>query len=159
MSRFGVEMYASGAALAILQQRVGVGRVLDRLQEDDCVTWAREILDQAALEAQVVAPVAKPGVLVGLGVGVDPDHARRDPRQDVRPVPLSAGEIRDAQAPATLRDPLVHRQVAAEPVVLVRHVRKRALAGKGEGRDAGGLVPLNVVQGTRRQSADSGYGP
>ena len=51
--------------------------VLDRLQEDDRVARLVEVLHQATLEAQVLAPVAAPGVLEGLGVRVDADHLGR----------------------------------------------------------------------------------
>ena len=61
----------------MLEDRAGVLHVLDRLQEDDRVAGLGEALDQVALEAQVGAHVAQPRVLVGLGVGVDADHARR----------------------------------------------------------------------------------
>ena len=48
--------------------------VLDRLQEDDRVARARDVLDQVALEAKVGLAGSAPGVLVGLRVGVDADH-------------------------------------------------------------------------------------
>src|SRR5919199_470515 len=41
-------------------------------------------------------------------------------------------------------DPLVDRQVAAEPVVLLGDVGQRPLARQVQGRDAGGLVALDV---------------
>ena len=63
--------------LEVLEDRAGVLDVLDRLQEDDRVAGLGEGFDQVALEAQVGAAVAQPRVLVGLGVGVDADHARR----------------------------------------------------------------------------------
>ena len=59
----------------VLEHRVRVLHVLDRLQEHDRVEGARlaEGLDHPALEAQVLAHVAQAGVLVRLGVGVDAD--------------------------------------------------------------------------------------
>ena len=66
------------------QQRVWVLHVLDRLEEHDRVARLGEGLDEIALEAQVVADVAQPRVLVGLGVRVDADDraARAASRSD-----------------------------------------------------------------------------
>ena len=119
--------------------------MLDRLQEDDRVAGLGEALDQVALEAQVGPHVAQPGVLVGLGVGVDPDHARGRGRQDVGAVALAAGHVDHPLAADPLRDPLVDDQVAPVPVVLLRHVGQRPLARQRQRRHAGRLVPLDVV--------------
>ena len=52
--------------------------MLDRLQEDDRVARAGDVLDQVALEAQVGAHVSSGGVGVRLGVGVDADDVQLD---------------------------------------------------------------------------------
>ena len=118
--------------------------VLDRLQEDDRVPGLVELLDQPPLEAQVVPPVAQPGVLVGLRVRVDADDVGRRSGEHVGAVALSAGEIGDPEATHPSRDPLVHGQVPAIPVVLLRNVGQRALPRERKRRDAGGLVLLRV---------------
>ena len=51
---------------------------------------------------------------------------------------------------AALRDPLVHGEVAPEPVVLRRHVGKRPLAGQLERRHALGLGSLDRLLHGRR---------
>ncbi len=112
----------------VLERRAGVLQVLDRLQEHHGVGGLGEGFDQVALEAQVRAPVAQPGVLVRLGVGVDADDARRAPREHVGAVALAAGHVDHVQAADARGDPLVDDEMAAEPVVLLRHVRERALA-------------------------------
>src|SRR6185436_2690221 len=76
--------------LEVLEDRAGVLDVLDRLQEDNRVAGLGEALDQVALEAQVRAYVAQPGVLVGLGVRVYADDARRGAGKHVRAVSLAA---------------------------------------------------------------------
>src|SRR3954453_22388895 len=81
------ERSRGGEALAELP---GVADVLDRLQEDDRVARPVEALDEPAVEADVGTPVARPGVLVGLRVGVDPDDLGRRPGEDVRSVALPA---------------------------------------------------------------------
>ena len=58
-------------------------------------------LDQGALEAQVRAPVAQPGVLVRLGVGVDADDLGGALGEHVGAVALAAGEVGDPQRRAT----------------------------------------------------------
>ena len=83
-------------------------------------------------------------MLVGLGVGVDADDRGGRPRQHLRPVALAAGHVDHAQSRHPRADPLVHRQVALEPVVLDRDVRERALPGELERRHARRLVLLNV---------------
>ena len=84
-------------------------------------------------------------VLERLGVGVDADDRRRRARQHGRAVALAAREVDDAAAVRRAsRDPLVDDEVAAEPVVLLRHVGQRALAGQVQRRDAGRLVALDV---------------
>src|SRR5207244_8090494 len=59
-------------------------------------------------------------------------------------VALTTGEVDDAQPRHAQGDPLVHRQVAAKPVVLLRHVGQRALPGELQWRDAVGLVALEI---------------
>ena len=80
--RGGDEDQAPGAQhrLEVLEDRARVLDVLDRLQEDDGIGGLREALDQVALEAQVGPHVTQPGVLVGLGVGVDADDRGRAAR-------------------------------------------------------------------------------
>ena len=105
VSRFGVEMKASGAAAAIAASSSStVLDVLDRLQEDDGVETgaAGDVLDQVALEAQVRAHVAAVGVLVRLGVGVDADDRRRRCRRarPSRSPPRRRGRRRSCPPPA-----------------------------------------------------------
>ena len=57
-----------------------------------------DVLDQVALEAQVGPPVARRGMLVGLGIGVDPDHLGSASRPARRSVSLTASQIGDPQA-------------------------------------------------------------
>jgi hypothetical protein len=83
-------------------------------------------------------------VLVGLGIRVDADHLGGPLCEQVRPVPLPAGEVRHPQAGASLRDPLIDRDMALVPVVLLRDVGQCALAGELERRHALGLVLLQV---------------
>ena len=145
VSRFGVEMYATGATSATwASRRSGSVDVLDRLQEDHGVNRIVEVLHQAAPEAQVGPPVAGASVLERLGVGVDTDHLGGALGQQVRPVSLTAGEVRDAQPGAARGDPLVHGDVTPVPIVLLGNVRERALAGELERRYAVGLVHLQV---------------
>ena len=65
-------------------------------------------------------------------------------REDGASVALAAREVDDLAAVRALRDPLVDHQVAPVPVVLLRHVGERALAGQVQRRDAGRLVALDV---------------
>ena len=125
--------------------------VLDRLEEDDRVARLGVVLDEAALEAQVGSGVAKAGVLVRLGVGVDADDLGGRARQRGRAVALAAGEIGHAEAARARGDPLVDGQVAAVPVVLLGHVGQRALARERERRHAVGLVFLHVGHERRRE--------
>jgi hypothetical protein len=122
--------------------------VLDRLQEHDGVKTAppalAERLHQPSLETQVLTAIAQAGVLVGLGVGVDPDDAGRPAGQDLGPVPLAARHIEHPAADHPGADPLVDRQMSPVPVVFGGHVGQRSLAGEGQGRDPGRLVTLNV---------------
>jgi hypothetical protein len=128
----------------VLEHVVGVGDVLDRLQEDDGVAGLGEQLDEVALEAQVGAHVAQPRVVVGVGVGVDADDGRRVAREQVGAVALAAGHVDHAPPDRPPRDPAVHHEVALEPVVLLGDVGQRPLAGQRERRDALGLVALHV---------------
>src|SRR5665809_148513 len=84
-------------------------------------------------------------MFVGLGVGVDPDYLGRRAGEHVRAVPLSACEVRHPKTAAALCDPLVDREVAAEPVVLGWEVGERSLPGQLERGHAGGLVVLHVA--------------
>ena len=118
--------------------------VLDRLEEDDGVDGLIEVLDEAALEAQVGAAIAGAGVLEGLGVRVDPGHLGCPAGEQVRAVALAGGEIDDAHAGAALGDPLIDGDVAAVPVVLLGDVGERALARQLEGRDSLRLVGLQI---------------
>src|SRR5262249_23835294 len=103
-------------------------------------------------EAQVLGEVAKPRVLVRLGVGVDADDARRRPGQDLRAVALAAGHVDYASADDARADPLISGKMASKPVILGRHVRKSALPCQLQRGHAGGLVPLNKrVQLHRRK--------
>jgi hypothetical protein len=121
--------------------------VLDRLEEHDAVDVAAPGLDHVALEPDGLPRVLQPRVLERLGVRVDADDRRRGPAEHRAAVPLSAREVDDPPAVHTLRDPLVHGEVAPVPVVLLRHVRERALAGEVERRDARRLVALHVELG------------
>ena len=67
--------------------------------------------------------------------------------QHGRAVALAAREVDDAATVDALRDPLVDDEVAPVPVVLLRHVGQRALAGEMQRRDAGRLVALDVELG------------
>ena len=124
------------------QQLAGLVDVLDRLQEDDGVGRAAELLDQAALEAQIRPDVAGLGVLVRLGVGVDAGDAARAARQQVRAVALAAGEIDDLEPADPGGDPLVDGEMPPEPVVLRGNVGQRSLAGQLERRHTGRLICL-----------------
>ena len=120
----------------MLERRARVLEVLDRLQEHDRIRPLGERLDQIALEAQIRAAVAQARVLVRLGVRIDADDARGAAREHVRSVALAAGHV-DRRATVQLRgDPFVDDEVATKPVVLLGHVRERALAGQRERRNA-----------------------
>src|SRR5277367_5669872 len=97
-----------------------------------------------ALEAQVPMAVAQPRVLVRLRVGVHPDHARCARGEHVRAVALTTRHIDHTLAGNARRDPFIHRLVAAKPVVLLRHIRQRALPRQRQWRNAVGLVTLLV---------------
>ncbi len=107
VSTLGVETNTVPAApherAEVLERRAGVLQVLDRLQEHDRVGGLGEGLDEVALEAQVRPGVAQPGVLVGLGVGVDADHLRGRAGEHVRAVALAAGHVDHARAPPAAR--------------------------------------------------------
>ncbi len=136
------------------EHRLRVVDVLDRLQEHDGVELrlGPERLDQPPLERQPGTGIAEPRVLVGVGVGVEPDDGGGPPCEDIGAVPLAAGHVEHAPAGDPFGDPLVHRQVAAKPVVLGGDVGQRPLAGQLERRHPGRLVLLNVgVQWHGRQ--------
>ena len=78
------------------------------------------------------------------GLASTPIDRRGRPRQHGRAVALAGREVDDAAAVDAVRDPLVDDEVALEPVVLLRHVGQRALAGQVQRRDAGRLVALDV---------------
>ena len=87
-------------------------------------------------------------MLVGLGVGVHANHARRrcgrarrsrSPHR--RPCRSRAGR------PAARGDPLVDDQMAAIPVVLLRHVGQRALAGQRQRGHPVRLIALEEDRG------------
>jgi hypothetical protein len=120
--------------------------VLDRLEEHDGVAGLAVGVHEAALEAHARSRVLQARVLVGVRIGVHSRHARGAPRQHVGAVALAARHVHDLEAAAAVGDPLVNRQVAAEPVVLLRHVRQRALAREGKRGHALGLVALEVFQ-------------
>ena len=144
-----------------LEHRVRVLDVLDRLQEHDAVDVARPGLDHVALEAQARARVLQPRVLERVRVGVDADDRRGAAGEHVAAVALPAREVDHAAAVRARRDPLVDDEVAPEPVVLLRHVRQRALPGEVERRHALGLVALDVELGRHgaRTVASGGHGP
>jgi hypothetical protein len=119
-------------------------QVLDRLQEDDRFRWRTEAFDQVALEAEVLASVAKPCVLVRLRIRVDADHACGGAREHVGAVALATGHVDHAQATHAPRDPLIDHEVAPEPVVLLWDVRQRALAGERQRWHAVWLVCLDI---------------
>jgi hypothetical protein len=135
----------------VAEHSPGIGHVLDRLEEDDRVAGLVVALDQVAHEADARPGVLEPCVLVRLGVGVHAGHAPGAARQDVYAVALAAGHVDHVAAGAALGDPLVHREVAAEPVVLGGHVGKRPLARQLERRDALGLGSLDRLLHGRRQ--------
>jgi hypothetical protein len=126
----------------VLEHAVGVGHVLDRLQEHDAVDVAGPQLDHVALERDL--RVLGPRVLERLGIGVDADDRGRRASELGAAVALAAREVDDPAAADALGDPAVHDQVALEPVVLLGDVRERALAGQVQRRDAGRLVALDV---------------
>ena len=97
---------------------------------------ARPVSIMSRSKRQPGPRVLQPRVLEGLRVGVHADHGRRRARQHRAAVALAAGEVDDAAAVRARRDPLVDDEVAAVPVVLLRHVGQRALAREVERRDA-----------------------
>ena len=118
--------------------------VLDRLQEHHAVDVAGPDLEHVAFEAHPAVRVLQARVLERLRVGVDA-HDRGGRAGERRgSVALAAGEIDDPPPVRAGGDPLVDRQMAPEPVVLLRHVRQRALAGERQRRHALRLVALDV---------------
>ena len=97
--------------------------------------------------ADRVAGVLQARVLERVRVGVDADDGDGGPPQHRAAVALAAGEVDDAAAVHALGDPLVDDAVAPVPVVLLRHVRQRALARQVQRRDARRLVALHVEVG------------
>ena len=83
-------------------------------------------------------------MLVRLGIGVHADDAGGGPREHLGAISLAAGHVEHVQAGDLPRDPLVDDEMPAEPVVLLGHVRERALPREGERRDALGLITLQV---------------
>ena len=134
----------------VVEHRVRVLHVLDRLQEHDAVDVAGPQLDHVALEAHALARVLQARVLERVRVGVDADHGSGRARQHGRAVALAAREVDHAAAVRARRDPLVDHEVAPEPVVLLGDVRQRALAGERERRHALRLVALDVELRHRR---------
>src|SRR5581483_4953946 len=136
--------------MEVTEDRAGVLDVLDRLQKHDRLAGAliAVTLDRGALEAQVRAPVAQPRVLMGLGVGVDAHHASRTMGQHIGPVALAAGHVKYPQPVHPRSDPLVHREMAAIPVILRGNVWQGALARKLERGNTRRLILL--VVGLRR---------
>ncbi len=132
----------------MLEHRVGVLQVLDRLQEHHRVGLLGEALHEVALEAQVSASIAQPRVLVRLGIGVDADHARGARGEHVRAVALAAGHVDHALPGDARGDPFIDRLMAAEPVVLLRHVGQRALPRQRQWGNALRLIEL-LVEGAR----------
>ena len=152
VSRFGcrhVDDAARGQQRPqVLEDGHGIGDVLDRLQEHDGVKRARlpVALDEPALEPQSGLPITQPGMLVGLRIGVDADDRRGPSRQHRGPVALAAAHVEDPHAAHTRGNPLVHHEMPPVPVVLVRNVGKRALAGQRQRRHARRLVLLNMLR-------------
>ncbi len=141
----------------VLEHGRGVLEVLDRLQEHDRIGRLGERLDEVTREAQVGAAVAQPRVLVSLGVGVHADDLCGGVSEHVRAIALAAGHVDHAQSLHARGDPLIHREVAAKPVVLGGHVGERALAGELQRRDAVRLIALGVARhghGARVYGAD-----
>src|SRR6185437_2114735 len=95
--------------------------------------------------------VAPASVLERLRIGLDTDDRCGGAREHARAVALAAGHVDHPLAPDTLRDPLVDDQVAPVPVVLLRHVGERPLAGQRERRNALRLVALYVGALHRRR--------
>src|SRR5205807_1838764 len=117
-----------------------------RLQKDDRVErrGLPVVLDHAPLEAQVVAQVPRPCMLVCVRVGIDAHDQRGLGSEQIGSVALPACHVDHPPAGHPGRDPLVHSEVAAKPVVLYGHVRQRALAGQLERWHAGRLTLLNI---------------
>ncbi len=132
-------------------RRVGILHVLDRLEEHHAVDVPGPGLDHVPLEGHPVRRVLQARVFERLGVRVDPDDRARGGAEQGRAVPLAAGQVDHAPPVRPRGDPLVDREVAAEPVVLLRHVRQRALAGERERWHAVGLIALEVELRHRRR--------
>ena len=81
---------------------------------------------------------------MGLGVGVDANHARSRAGEHIRAVALAARHVDHAQAGHARTNPLIDGQMAAKPVVLLWHIRQRALACEGQRRHALRLVALLI---------------
>ena len=101
-------------------------------------------LHHPALEAEVLAAVAQPGVLEGLGIGVDAEHRRGGAREHLRAVTLAARHVDDARPEDARADPLVDGKVAPVPVILGRNVGQRPLSGQPQRRHTGRLIALQM---------------
>ena len=100
-------------------------------------------LDQVAHEANA-GPRYFSRVIVRSGFAAHPGHVAGTARQDLHAVALAAGHVHHMAAHTAFRHPLVHGQVAPEPVVLDRHVRKRPLAGELQRRHPSGWALCTV---------------
>ena len=99
VNRLGVEMNASGAAAPIAASSAVTSSMCSIVcRKTTASQRSGDVLDQVALEAQVGPPVARRGVLVGLGIGVDPDDVGSGRGQHVRAVSLTASQIGHPQA-------------------------------------------------------------
>ena len=129
----------------------GLLDVLDRLEEHHGVARLDVGLDQVAHEAHARPGVLGACVLERVRVGVHAGHAAGPAGQHAGAVALAAGHVHHVQAGAARGDPLVHGQVAAEPVVLGGHVRaacarRSARAAAPRRAGAAGRSPASACQ-------------
>ncbi len=129
-----------------LQQLPRVFHVLHRLQEDHGVVRSAivELLNESSLEGKARTSVLAVGVLERLGVGLDANHLRGGIGEHRGAITLAARHVEHAHSAAALGDPAIDGEVAPVPVVLLRDVGQRALAGQLERRHSRGLVTLQV---------------
>jgi hypothetical protein len=80
-----------------------------------------------------------------LWIGIDADDGASLLREHVSAIALAAGHVDNAQTAHAGGDPFVDDEVAAEPVVLLWHVWKRALAGERQRRHPLRLIALLEV--------------